>query len=256
MNEPKRDALPEEGQHDDALRRKLVSRIAVAGVMIVALLGGLAVIDALYVPPAVTTAPKMATLTPPSIEPKAGENKVEEVKPEEAKPAADATANAKPGELAKAETEAKSEPEKTAAPPVIGRSDEKPERPLKPLTKPAEVKPATMRPSEPVVAKRPDPAKEAVRAAPVSPLAQHAPASKPLSRVAETARRFLVQMGVFNNISNAEDLRAKLEMAGVPTQIEARVQVGPFSTREEAEAARQKLVALGMEPGLLVSAKR
>ncbi|HEY6896929.1 MAG TPA: SPOR domain-containing protein [Rhodocyclaceae bacterium] len=255
MNEPKRDASPEEGQQDDALRRKLVSRIAVAGVMIVALLGGLAVIDALYVPPAVTTPPKMSTLTPPPMEPKSGESKAEDAKPEEPKPAADG-ANAKPTEVAKAEPETKAEPEKTEAPPVTGRSEEKAEKPLKPLTKPAELKPATMRPSEPVVTKRPEPAKEAARAAPISPLAQHAPASKPLSRSEEAPRRFLVQMGVFNNISNAEDLRAKLEMAGVPTHIEARVQVGPFATREEAEAARQKLVALGMEPGLLVSVKK
>jgi DedD protein len=63
-------------------------------------------------------------------------------------------------------------------------------------------------------------------------------------------------MGVFNNLANAEELRAKLEMAGIPSQIEARVQVGPFATREEADAAREKLRSLGMDTGILTAIKR
>jgi len=58
-----------------------------------------------------------------------------------------------------------------------------------------------------------------------------------------------VQLGVFNNVANAEELRAKLELNGIPSQIEARVQVGPFGSRQEAEEARQKLSGLGLEPG-------
>jgi DedD protein len=54
----------------------------------------------------------------------------------------------------------------------------------------------------------------------------------------------------------AEELRARLELAGIPTQIEARVQVGPFKTRQEADAAREKLRALGMETGILTAVKR
>lgn len=41
---------PEEQTDEEALRRRLVGRIAIAGVVIVALLGGLAVIDAMYTP--------------------------------------------------------------------------------------------------------------------------------------------------------------------------------------------------------------
>jgi DedD protein len=74
--------------------------------------------------------------------------------------------------------------------------------------------------------------------------------------IAEPPRRYLVQMGVFNNIANAEELRAKLELAGVPSHIEARVQVGPFSSREEAESAREKIAALGLDPGILMATKK
>jgi DedD protein len=72
----------------------------------------------------------------------------------------------------------------------------------------------------------------------------------------ETARQFLLQMGVFSSVANAEELRARLELAGVPTQIEARVQVGPFASRQEAEQARDKLKELGLEPGLVVAARK
>jgi DedD protein len=72
----------------------------------------------------------------------------------------------------------------------------------------------------------------------------------------EAARQFLIQVGVFNNIANAEELRAKIVAGGVPARIEARVQVGPFASREEAEQAREKLKALGVEPGLVVAARK
>jgi len=68
-------------------------------------------------------------------------------------------------------------------------------------------------------------------------------------------RQFFVQLGVFSNVTNAEELRAKLELNGIPSQIEARVQVGPFASRQEAEAAREKLHALGLDGGLLISHK-
>ena len=62
---------------------------------------------------------------------------------------------------------------------------------------------------------------------------------------------FAVQAGVFADAQRAEELRAMLTLNGIPSTLEARVQVGPFKTREEAEAARQKLKALGIE-GLLL----
>ena len=123
---------------------------------------------------------------------------------------------------------------------------------------PATARPATIKPAEPAAPlQKPEPEKALARTAPPpSPIAQHAPASRPLTQAAEHGRQYVVQMGVFNNVANAEELRAKLELAGIPAQIEARVQVGPFKTRQDADAAREKLRALGMEAGMLTAIKR
>ena len=96
------------------------------------------------------------------------------------------------------------------------------------------------------------------------PLAPEAPA-RPTARVLEakttqapsvpTPQRlfsgFLVQAGVFTNPQRAEELHAKLTLSGVPSTLETRVQVGPFRTRQEAEAAQIKLRELGIESVLV-----
>lgn len=61
-----------------------------------------------------------------------------------------------------------------------------------------------------------------------------------------------MQLGVFNNQSNAEELRTKLALAGIPSQVEMRVQLGPFKNKEEALQAQQKLRTLGLAPGMLI----
>ena len=65
---------------------------------------------------------------------------------------------------------------------------------------------------------------------------------------------FLVQEGVLTSAQRAEELQAQLNLSGVPATIEARVQVGPFKTRQEAEAAQAKLKQMGVE-SLLVPPK-
>lgn len=57
---------------------------------------------------------------------------------------------------------------------------------------------------------------------------------------------------MFSSASNAGELHAKLEKAGIPSYIESRVQVGPFKTQKEADEARRKLKELGLGPGLLL----
>ncbi|WIM05254.1 MAG: SPOR domain-containing protein [Candidatus Nitricoxidivorans perseverans] len=210
------------------MRKALLKRAAIAGVLVVALLGGLALFDALYMPPAGEPAVRTAALPPAPA-------------PEAAKPA---EPEAQTEETAAEKEEIAAEPERTSA-PLVSLPPAKTERPLTP---PAHARPAAVRPSEPMaVIRKPEPARE---------LARHAPPSRPLTRVAETTRQYVVQMGVFNNVANAEELRSKLEAAGVPTQIEARVQVGPFATRQEAELAREKLRSLGMESGILVGMRK
>jgi DedD protein len=70
------------------------------------------------------------------------------------------------------------------------------------------------------------------------------------------AGSFVVQLGVFNNVSNAEELRTKLRSAGIPSQLETRVQVGPFANKEDAIKAQEKLRMLGLGSGMLVLPKK
>ena len=254
---------------EDALRKRLLGRIAVAAVIIVGLLGSLAVFDALYAPATpvkVASAPPLLT-PPPAAEPvpaaaapvttaPAAEPPKEAdaaAKPADSTPAAEAAASTPAtGKIAKATPEQTSSP---GAPPLTPLPAEKP------LTKPAAPRQAMIRPSEPAervappVAVRPDPQREIARA----PYGgnHNAPASRPLSQPLPTAnRQFALQLGVFNNLANAEDLRAKLELHGIPSTIEARVQVGPFSSRDEIDAARAKLKALGIDSGIMVSSRK
>jgi DedD protein len=62
---------------------------------------------------------------------------------------------------------------------------------------------------------------------------------------------YLVQAGMFSNTQKAEELHAMLQLNGIPSTLETRVQVGPFNSKAEADAAREKLKALGVESILL-----
>ena len=225
---------------DDALKRRLLKRIAVAAVIVVGLLGSLAVFDTIYAPSPPAPA-KLAEL-PPATEPP---------------PPAALPAEAKPEPAATAKAGQEAEPEGTAAPGAP------PLQPLPPettagraLTRPATGRHASVRPPEafPRAASpeaRPEPARDLAEP---PATARRAPASRPISDASE--RQFALQVGVFGNLANAEDLRAKLELHGIPSSIEARVRVGPFRTREEVAAARAKLKELGLDDGLLVSIKK
>ncbi len=243
-------AAPAEGAADNAddsaLRKRLLSRVAVAGVAIAGLLGGLAVYDSLNKPqpPAMpkmaakSAAPAVAPVEAAAEKPAeekaviAAEEKVEETK----------TASAEPAPL----------PERTATPQVPPPA-EKVGKVAKPLTPPATARSAAIKPTPPAaVQTKPDAQREIARAMPERTAPTHAPASRPLTQAAETVQRYLLQVGVFSNHANAEELVARLQQAGIPAQIESRVQVGPFASRAEADAARAKLKSLGMADGMLV----
>ncbi len=235
-------------ENDEALRKRLLSRIAVAGVAIVGLLGGLAVFDFMQ-RPAEPALPKMAAIPEPVAEPAKEEGKV-------AEHAQDAPAQTQ--EEADKEADAAVKP-----PPVAEGAPERSETPFappqggKPLTQPAVPRQAAIRPSEPAIASvKPDARREIPRAVPETTrpaqAAASAPPSRPLSRASESSQRLLLQVGVFSNHANAEELVQRLQAAGIPAQIESRVQVGPFATRAEADAARAKLKELGIDDSLLV----
>ena len=238
-------------------RGVLLRRIAVAGVLIALLIGGLAVFDASRrthddedEAPAQAAVP---TLPAPAA--------VSAVPPEEtpavsALPAAlqDSPPPLPEGDAAEA---ADTPSASTAAEPVATGAAKAPSHApsarapasasVSPSTAPAvaaepAVPEATARPGAPVAAsdgadaRRPS----ADRAARTEP-------SAPPALTRSPAGGYVVQAGVFSHTANAEELRARLALHGIPAQVETRVLVGPFRTRAEADRARAQMRALGLE---------
>ena len=214
---------------DEALRRSLLKRVGVAAVLVVALLAALMLFDGQSGRDEQRVAP-VARVEPP-------------VKPIE-QPTEPAVVDvAEQADVAAV-------PEDTETPISRPRADERP------LTMPARAQNAAMRPAEPAATPKPDEVRDIARVVPPKEAATMPTASRPIAQAIESSRHFQLQMGVFNNLANAEELKTRLEAAGVPAHIEARVQVGPFASRGEAEQAREKLKLLGMAPGLIVAARK
>jgi cell division septation protein DedD len=214
------------------IKRKLARRMAVAGLMIVGLLGGLALFDYYSALPDGEKTSDVPQFTEPVPVPK--KMATQPVTPVEP----DAPTDVPPAE-----------PESSAAPvDTVGLIGEPPPPPV-----------VAARPALPDAARRPSPtvAKPAEAAAP-------APATRPTmpeqsaGAVSPTPlpppRRstgYALQVGVFSDPRRAEDLLARLTQEGIPATIEARVHVGPFKSQKEADAARVKLKALGLDSVLL-----
>ena len=225
------------------IRRKLVWRIGFAVLMIIALLGGLALFDQLNGP--ADRDPQPPRFTEPVPVPKKAATQPLKV-PESSEPSPSVP-------------ESSAAPMDKAAPPVL----EPPPRPV------VEAQPALPRPS--AAAGRSTPAAGQAGALPRStevrtPATGPAPTAGPAAPTrAETANAasspppapprlfsgYALQAGVFADPRRAEELHARLVLEGIPSTIEARVQVGPFRNKEEAEAARLRLKTLGIESVLL-----
>ena len=207
-----REQRPDYGT-DPALRQRLIKRIALAGLAVVVLLGGLAIIDRYYVPPPAKPPRALsASLAPPPAPPAES-------------PVVAETASAPAATV----------PEESAAPPI--------DRPAVPERKERPEKSVTGSP-------------RTGHHAASRPTARQSAVAKPLASNGKSQRQFVVQMGVFSDVDNARALNEKLREAGVPSRIEAKVQVGPFKTREEADAARRKLAELGLQPGNLMPVRK
>lgn len=257
----------------DDLNKRLMLRVGIAVALIFALLGGLAVLDDMNTNVSVkkhgtgtiaSNQPAPAASPPVTgteSTPDASGVQVPPLNGEAETPPPDRTAAAEESsEAPTVPTPAPESPPATPAAPATQR----------PLTRPATPRLAMMRPSEAANASRlpsPSAAATAALARPASPQVlsapTHAPASRPLSQAqsqvtprAAASSGMLLQLGVFTNTAHAEELRAKLELNGIPAQIESRVQVGPFASREEAEQMRERLKKLGLEGGVLVATKK
>ena len=250
-------AKPETQDDLVEIKRKLAWRMGAAGLMIVGLLGGLALFDHYSAPTA--TEPSEPQFTEPVPVPK-------KMVTQPVIPAAPLI------EAPKEESKA-AEPE-ASAPPVdsSARLAEPPPRPEVPA------QPALPRASQPAaratssaaapVAASPSDASNAPKASESKPAAQASrpsvmnepatppqpmPAAPPV-QVAQSRlfSGFALQAGVFTDPRRAEELHAKLMLEGIPSSIESRVEVGPFKTRAEAEAARAKMKSLGFDTVLLL----
>ncbi|MBL8428960.1 MAG: SPOR domain-containing protein [Dechloromonas sp.] len=243
------------------IRGKLLGRLAVAGVLVAVLLGVLAFFD--YLATAPDESEVQVFTKPVPVAPKK----------EVSQPVTPAESLPTPPEPPKAEVPAEPPPPprvETHTPAVV---ESKPEaivenRPKSPSTVESTRKQATP-PS--VVAPAPQAVPEATTApsnilppqrasVPAEPVA-----AKPVARIVETRPSpavtppvvsrlfsgFLLQAGVFSSVQRAEELHARLTLSGVPSTLETRVQVGPFKTKQEAEAAQAKLKELGVETVLV-----
>jgi DedD protein len=161
-------------------------------------------------------------------------------------------------------------PERTVieeTPAQAGREVPEPAVVAAPIPAPAPAPaPATTPPAPPAVAARPAPAP--------SPSARPAPAEAEAARArallegrptatapAEGSVRFVVQVGAYSETASARETRAKVEKLGLKTYTQVvdtsagqriRVRVGPFTSREQAQQAADKLKAAGL-PGAVLT---
>ncbi|MFC5301665.1 SPOR domain-containing protein [Azospira restricta] len=237
---------------EDDLKRKLVRRVAFAGLLIAMLLAALAFVDYLGQPGEEPASSGPTFSAPVPVAKKEVTQPVKPAEPDaapvarETVPAAEATA-APPSPAATADLPVRPD---VAAQPALPRSETRSVAPPARAARPVE--PAT--PAEGSAAASSSLSPPPERAAAPPPAATAAPLPPAPPAPPRLFSGYAVQAGVFADVQHAEELRAKLTLNGIPSTLEARVQVGPFKTREEAEAARQKLKALGID-GILLPPK-
>lgn len=243
------------------IRGKLITRLAVAGVLVALLLGVLAFFD--YLSTAPDESEEQVFTKPVPVAPKK----------EVSQPVTQSSNLPEPPAVPE-KTEVPAEP---PPPPKIEVStpavvEAKPEPALEnrqksPLTV-ANPKNVVVRPAAPVAQApqqtEPEPGPAVTTSpAPARASAPVEPVGKPSARVIEAKPApapavtppvvsrlfsgFLLQAGVFSSVQRAEELHARLTLSGVPSSLETRVQVGPFKSKLEAEAAQAKLKELGIE---------
>lgn len=100
---------------------------------------------------------------------------------------------------------------------------------------------------KPAAAPQPVPAKPAAPAPQPAPKPAEkaaAPAAKPAEAPAPNG--YVVQLGVFTNYANAQQLQERLAQNGIKSYTETRVHVGPFQNKAEADLALAKIKAMGI----------
>lgn len=250
----KTEAAPAAEQGAGELRGKLVTRLAMAGLLVAVLLGILAMFDYLATAPDESESPVFEQPVPVA------------PRKEVSRPVTPADNLPEPPVAAEPVAE---QAAAAASPPAAAAPASAPAAAAAPATENVPPAPSTASRRAPLTAtvREAAPVPEATRPAPMAP--ERAPAAlvdsvpqRPAVRIeprsavaapppAPLAQRlfsgFVLQAGVFSSIQRAEELHARLTLSGVPSTLETRVQVGPFRTRQEAEAAQAKLRELGIQ---------
>lgn len=238
------------------LRGTLIKRLAVAGVLVAFLLGTLAFFD--YLAKTTPEEPDLPVFTEPvPVAPK--KDVSQPVTPTENLPEPPVP---EPVEALPPPPVVEAPPAVVPVPPKTEDVGEK-TKPL-PRSTATTAKEVAVAPTAPPMTRQPRVLTERTSAPPMAPEAPPAIAPAPVKPaprivdirppaplVAPSVRRlfsgFVLQAGVFSSPQLAEELHAKLTLSGVPSTLETRVQVGPFRTRREAEAAQGRLRELGVE---------
>lgn len=226
------------------IKRKLAKRMVIAGLMILGLLGGLALFDRSSAPS------RMEAEMPQFTEPVPVQKKMATQPVTPVETVAEAVQASQPAEpeISKSPANISAPLPATPPPPVVAAQPSLPRvgHAAGKATEPAPDKPAagqaSTRASAPMREDSP-----ALPAVTISP----APVSAPAPAPARLMSGYALQAGVFSDTQHAEELLSRLQLAGIPASIEARVQVGPFKSRAEADSARRKLNSLGIESVLL-----
>ncbi|MFA9439766.1 SPOR domain-containing protein [Uliginosibacterium sp. sgz301328] len=137
---------------------------------------------------------------------------------------------------------AEPEPEETAPPTPVARTDSASSKPDVTIAPPSSAAPraASAAASAAVIEQRP--ATNVTRD-------ERMPAAAP-------AGTYIVQLGVFSSAANADQLVRRLKQKGISARVETRVELGPFKNREEAVAAQTQLRRAGFDAGMLVLPKK
>ncbi|MBS0354583.1 MAG: SPOR domain-containing protein [Proteobacteria bacterium] len=277
-----------EGEEDP--RKQLLIRAGVAGGLIAALLAGLAVFDYVSRPPAPTEVPlPTRPIAPAQVTPEVGRDAPpdvlragnEAVAPESAPSQEESAPPMLPDGGVASDMEVPSRAMRSGrigevsrgVPPHAGAAAHTPAIqqpvPTVPAAAPTAATPAAgVVPHQPVAQEAPRPApttslasRQAASAAPAAPAAPTSRQGPPVGNSAVAApaaatsappsRPYVLEFGVFTSVASAEALRARLAQAGIPSQLETRVVVGPFADRKDALAAQARLREKGIDQGTL-----
>jgi DedD protein len=219
---PVENGMPE----NEDVRKKALLRLAVAGIVTTAALGGLWWLDQ-----SGSSAPPTASSPAPIVAAPAPEVAAPQTEPQ---PEAQADAGAEPVDDMPPGVDAGA-----AAPPPPRVSNNMVVSGKNPgSTPPSLPTQAAVQPhSAPAVQPAASPTTSPAKTAPPPP-------AKPVAAPAN-GNNFVVQLGVFSNPENAREMVEKLRKQGIRAHLEARVQLGPFLNRAEAEKAQAEMRKLG-----------